>query len=130
VNDRFGHSAGDRLLRHCADVLRATLRPYDKLYRWGGDEFLLLVPSARADDVLQRISEALAAAVHVEGEHEESVHLEVSLGAADYASAEELPFAVEHADRAMYLDKGRRKAADRRSGSTPGMPAPPQGTMV
>lgn len=123
VNDRFGHSAGDRLLRHCADVLRATLRPYDKLYRWGGDEFLLIVPSARATDVLQRIGEALAAEVHIEGDDDHQVHLEVSLGAADYASAEELPFAVEHADRAMYLDKGRRKA-ERRSGSTPGMPDP------
>lgn len=116
VNDRFGHSAGDRLLRHCADVLRATLRPYDKLYRWGGDEFLLIVPSARATDVLERISAALLAEVHVEGQNDEQIHLEVSLGAADYASAEELPFAVEHADRAMYLDKSRRKAADRRSG--------------
>jgi diguanylate cyclase (GGDEF)-like protein len=130
VNDRFGHSAGDRLLRHCADVLRATLRPYDKLYRWGGDEFLLLVPSARAEDVLQRISEALAAEVHVEGDDDQQIHLEVSLGAADYASAEELPFAVEHADRAMYLDKGRRKAADRRSGATHGVPAPPPNVTV
>ena len=41
VNDRHGHMAGDQIIRRCADVLRATLRPYDKLYRWGGDEFLL-----------------------------------------------------------------------------------------
>ena len=43
VNDRHGHPIGDKLIRRAADVLRSTLRPYDKLYRWGGDEFLLLL---------------------------------------------------------------------------------------
>ena len=55
VNDRLGHAAGDQLIRHCADVLRCDASPYDKLYRWGGDEFLLIVPSARAADVVDRL---------------------------------------------------------------------------
>jgi diguanylate cyclase (GGDEF)-like protein len=110
VNDRYGHAAGDRLLRQCADVLRATLRRYDKLYRWGGDEFLLIVPSARANEVLKRLQAALAAAEPIEAAPDALVSLAVSLGAADYASSVELPSAIERADRAMYAEKNRRKA--------------------
>jgi|ERR1043166_3651872 diguanylate cyclase (GGDEF)-like protein len=111
VNDHFGHSTGDRLLRRCADVLRATLRPYDKLYRWGGDEFLLIVPSARGSDVLARLRDVLATAEPIDGGGpNEEIRLQVSLGAADYASAEELEAAIERADRAMYQEKSRRKS--------------------
>jgi diguanylate cyclase (GGDEF)-like protein len=110
VNDRFGHAAGDRLLRCCADALRATLRRYDKLYRWGGDEFMVLVPSARASDVLQRLQAAIDAAQGIDVGSDARVKLAVSLGAADYLSSEELAFAIERADRAMYAEKNRRKA--------------------
>lgn len=113
VNDRFGHAAGDRLLRQCSDVLRATLRRYDKLYRWGGDEFLLIVPAARGAEVVDRLQAAIDAAPALEAGDGERASLAVSLGAADYASAEELDLAIERADRAMYTEKARRKAASR-----------------
>ena len=124
VNDRFGHSAGDDLLRRCAEVFRAALRPYDKLYRWGGDEFLLVVPSAHASDVLERLQRALDAADPVEAvEPSESIRLQVSLGTADYASSEEIQTAIAAADRAMYQEKNRRKG-DSRSGLTGGVLSP------
>jgi diguanylate cyclase (GGDEF)-like protein len=110
VNDRHGHTAGDHLLRRCADALRATLRRYDKLYRWGGDEFMLLVPSAHASDVLQRLHRAIESANGITVSTGETVRLAVSLGAADYVSSQELDLAIERADRAMYAEKGRRKA--------------------
>jgi diguanylate cyclase (GGDEF)-like protein len=113
VNDRFGHAAGDRLLRRCADVIRATLRPYDKLYRWGGDEFLLIVPSARSSDVLRRLDQALAEAQPIDADMPDGPRLQVSLGAADYSSSEELQFAIDRADRLMYQDKTRRKTDPR-----------------
>lgn len=111
VNDQFGHPSGDKLLRRCADVLRATLRRYDRLYRWGGDEFLLILPSARAAEVVARLRRAIEFADAVEaGTDHERVRLAVSLGAADYASSAELDAAIEIADRAMYDEKSRRKA--------------------
>jgi diguanylate cyclase (GGDEF)-like protein len=112
VNDRYGHGVGDRMLRRCTDVLRGALRPYDKLYRWGGDEFLLIVPSARASDVLERLTAALAAAPRLPASRE-TLSLEVSLGAADYASVEELSAAIDRADHAMYQEKLRRKGPPR-----------------
>ena len=116
VNDQHGHVVGDLLIRRCADVLRSALRPYDKLYRWGGDEFLLVLPSARVTDVLDRLRAALMTAEPVRSPMDDRVvTLEVSIGGANYASAEELSAAIDHADLAMYEDKGRRKGEPRNS---------------
>jgi diguanylate cyclase (GGDEF)-like protein len=114
VNDQHGHAVGDLLIRRCADVLRAALRPYDKLYRWGGDEFLLIVPSAHAADMLGRLQISLASAEVLHSPTDGGrVSLEVSFGAADYGHAGEIGQAIDRADREMYLDKGRRKGEPR-----------------
>lgn len=110
VNDAHGHAAGDKLIRHCADLLRSALRPYDKLYRWGGDEFLLVIPSARGGDVALRLNELLGRADTVEVASGQSVQLAVSLGAADYTSAEQLDAAIQAADEDMYRNKQFRKS--------------------
>ncbi|MDB4874739.1 MAG: hypothetical protein JWM41_1185 [Gemmatimonadetes bacterium] len=123
VNDRFGHSVGDQTLRRCAEALRVTLRSYDKLYRWGGDEFLLVVPSAHASDVLTRLQLAVESAGDIDTGVAERIRLRVSLGAADYASSEELSDAIERADRAMYAEKSRRKG-DLRAGERVSLPTP------
>lgn len=114
ANDTYGHASGDKLLRQCADLLRSTLRPYDKLYRWGGDEFLLILPSARSAAVLARLTEVLAAAAPLTlGTDGASERLSVSLGASDYTSAEMLEDSIRLADEAMYRDKHRRKSPER-----------------
>jgi diguanylate cyclase (GGDEF)-like protein len=116
VNDQHGHAVGDLLIRRCADMLRSALRPYDKLYRWGGDEFLLVVPSAHASDMLDRLRAALVTAEPVRSPTDDRhVNLEVSIGGADYSSAEEIAAAIDRADLAMYEDKGRRKGEPRNS---------------
>jgi diguanylate cyclase (GGDEF)-like protein len=114
TNDAFGHSAGDLLLRQCADLLRSTLRPYDKLYRWGGDEFLLVIPSARGVDVEERLAEVLERAEPLDvAKGGKTVHLAVSLGTADYTSAESLEESIQLADQAMYRQKHTRKSPER-----------------
>jgi diguanylate cyclase (GGDEF)-like protein len=113
VNDAYGHAAGDRLLRQCADLLRSTLRPYDKLYRWGGDEFLLVIPSARGTDVELRLMDVLARAESLPvGDAGQTVVLAVSLGTADYTSAEGIDESIQLADQAMYRQKSARKSPD------------------
>ncbi|HJQ19308.1 MAG TPA: GGDEF domain-containing protein [Gemmatimonadaceae bacterium] len=113
VNDAYGHAAGDLLLRQCADLLRSTLRPYDKLYRWGGDEFLLVIPSARGVDVEARLADVLSGAMPLRVGSGAEAKLEVSLGTADYTSAESLDESIQVADHAMYRQKHSRKSPDR-----------------
>jgi diguanylate cyclase (GGDEF)-like protein len=111
VNDSHGHTTGDLLLRQCAELLRATLRPYDKLYRWGGDEFLLVMPSARGEDVEARLREVMRQAPPITVPNgSASVKLEVSIGASDYTSAEGLEECIQRADQAMYRQKHARKS--------------------
>jgi diguanylate cyclase (GGDEF)-like protein len=123
VNDRHGHGAGDRLIRRCADVLRATLHTHDKLYRWGGDEFLLIVPSARAAEVIGRLRDAIDRASVNGGV--DAPRLQVSLGAAGYSSFEALAEAIDVADKAMYREKARRKSNTAGQGSGVGSGTPP-----
>lgn len=100
VNDTRGHAAGDELLRRLVETLRRCVRPLDRVYRWGGDEFLLLFPAALPEEVIPRVREALQAVPE----------LEASIGAERFSSMEGLPAAIERADRAMYEEKARNRA--------------------
>jgi diguanylate cyclase (GGDEF)-like protein len=110
INDSYGHSAGDALLCHLTDALRAVLRPSDKLYRWGGDEFLLVLPGAEEARANARLRHILAesAVLHL-GPQQHEVRLLVSMGSAPYASAEQLQQAIDAADAIMYREKHRKK---------------------
>lgn len=103
INDRDGHAAGDRMLCRLADAVRGGLRASDKLYRWGGDEFLLVMPGANDEELLRRVGDLLSNA--------EPTPIGASLGAADYEGAEGLDRAIAVADAAMYEQKKRRKLA-------------------
>ncbi|HEU4558152.1 MAG TPA: GGDEF domain-containing protein [Longimicrobium sp.] len=111
VNDTLGHAAGDDLLRRLVETVRRCVRPLDRVYRWGGDEFLLLFPAALPDEVVPRVRGAIRAVAE----------LEVSMGAARYSGTEDLPAAIERADRAMYEEKTRNRAA--RARGAEGAPA-------
>ena len=110
VNDGHGHAGGDMLLRGCAEALRKALRPTDRLYRWGGDEFLLVLPMARAADVQQRFEQVIVDAAPVRpGDEETLVKVAASVGAADYTSYDDLRAAIDRADTLMYRQKHARK---------------------
>jgi diguanylate cyclase (GGDEF)-like protein len=108
VNDVHGHAAGDELLRRVADVLRAAVRPTDRLYRWGGDEFLLLLPGARAADARRRV-DAVVARANQSLPADSLEVLQLSVGAAEFAGGEALEPALSRADAAMYEEKSRRR---------------------
>jgi diguanylate cyclase (GGDEF)-like protein len=106
VNDSYGHRVGDEMLKHVTDVLRASLRPSDKLFRWGGDEFLVVMPGADTDSVRRRLEIMLdrAPPLEVEG-FEAAIKLQASVGAAPFKGANDLERAVHDADRFMYEQK-------------------------
>ena len=109
VNDQHGHAAGDIALRYLVEVLRGALRASDKLYRWGGDEFMLIFPTAHTAQVCRRIKRIIAEADPVVLPDGGELKLHVSVGGAHYSGGEDLSAAIDAADRAMYADKGRRK---------------------
>lgn len=109
VNDRFGHAAGDSMLRYLVEVLRSELRASDKLYRFGGDEFLVVFPGADADHITRRLRLVFNESAPLELANGVRLPMRVSAGAAAYTSAEKLNYAIDAADRAMYADKASRK---------------------
>ena len=107
VNDTYGHDAGNRLLRLLARLVQAELRFTDVLARYGGDEFIVLLPETPPKGALEvagRIRDAVAAApLAVDGAR---VACTVSIGmAAHPADGSTLDAVVARADRAMYQAK-------------------------
>jgi diguanylate cyclase (GGDEF)-like protein/PAS domain S-box-containing protein len=107
INDRFGHLAGDELLRIVADRLQSVVRAGDALGRIGGDEFLVVCPDVPNETVAQRLARRVAAALNREVAISGGmVDVRASVGVA-YANGRELTSdeLVGEADAAMYESK-------------------------
>lgn len=103
VNDRFGHAAGDAALVAVADALRLHLRVTDHAFRWGGDEFVLLLPDVTANEA-SAAAERFAGVVNeiaIEG-----LHLAASVGVASYPEdGSDAATLLRRADDLMYHRK-------------------------
>lgn len=106
INDRFGHNAGDKVLRTAARVLRSNIRETDFLARYGGEEFTLVMPETNLDQgrkTAEKLRAALAAAPFHDGDQRLPVTL--SAGVAEFNEADTRESAFERADRALYNAK-------------------------
>ena len=120
-NDGCGHPAGDRLLRSVADALVAGVRDDDRAYRYGGDEFAVLLPGIDRVEA-QAVADRLAASVDALADHDSGPRVTVSVGVAmfpeDGRTKDDL---VMLADAELYLEKAaRRKIRLGSGGSTAG----------
>jgi diguanylate cyclase (GGDEF)-like protein len=107
-NDQWGHIEGDRVLARLGQVILSGLRTMDSGYRYGGEEFTLLLPETAAGEagkVAERLRGALAAESFRPEGAEEAVQVTISAGAAQYRASEPLDVFVARADRAMYRAK-------------------------
>jgi diguanylate cyclase (GGDEF)-like protein len=106
VNDTLGHGAGDEVLRRFAGIVQSQLRTVDALARWGGEEFLVLMPCTRAEDaaaVLQRLRGAMTGAAF--GAIAPQLTVTFSAGLAQARTGEPQDAVVDRADQALYLAK-------------------------
>jgi diguanylate cyclase (GGDEF)-like protein len=110
INDTWGHSTGDKAIRAVASAMRSLIRADDMLFRWGGDEFLLLMFKLSEEEAsrrMKKLNEIL----------EEScrkwtgmpVAVTVSHGVAGFDSLTDLGQAIENADQAMYAQRNETR---------------------
>jgi diguanylate cyclase (GGDEF)-like protein len=114
INDTWGHTAGDKAIRAVARAMRSLVRADDMLFRWGGDEFLVLMfklPQPDASKRMEKLNKILA-------ENSERwigmpVSVTVSFGVAGFTSLRDLGQAIEQADKAMYAQRNRARGVSR-----------------
>ncbi len=109
LNDGYGHLFGDRVLETFGGLIRASLRATDSGYRYGGEEFALLLPSTSAAEarvVAERVRESLAA-FQFQPEEGQSFSSTVSIGIAEYQVSDTERSLLERADQALYQAKAR-----------------------
>ena len=109
INDQHGHATGDEVLRRCAGLMLATLRQEDLMARWGGEEFLAVLPGADAQAALQAAQRLRTAVAAARLDALPALQPTVSIGWAMWAPQQPLDTAIAAADEALY----RAKAAGR-----------------
>ncbi len=106
LNDTLGHAAGDVALKQLAAVVRERLRPADHLARFGGEEFVVLMPATpvpEAHQALTRLQRSLTASLFMHDQKE--VFVTFSAGVTDWRPGEALEATLERADEALYEAK-------------------------
>jgi diguanylate cyclase (GGDEF)-like protein len=108
-NDTYGHLEGDKVLARIGKAIKSCLRKMDTAYRYGGEEFTVILPETSRGEVMtvaKRIKDAM--------ENEKfsprsgkSISITISIGATEYCPGERISTFVQRADKAMYLSKQR-----------------------
>lgn len=111
INDTYGHLTGDRVLSQVGELLKESLRPSDVLCRYAGDEFVVIFPEVREDDLIrvaERIKENLAGALWRDEKGESIQPVTCSLGYSFYSEkGKDLNELISWADQALYCAKRR-----------------------
>jgi len=103
LNDTYGHVQGDQALRATADVLRMTVRKGDTVCRYGGEEFMVVLPETSTEEAAV-LATRLFTAVEARG-HEEKLPITVSIGQASVRQGDTAESLLNRADKALYASK-------------------------
>ncbi len=105
INDTHGHQTGDEVLKALVDLVRERIRDTDTVYRWGGEEFVIIATvtdHAAAAILAENLRQLVEAHVFPEG-----LELTVSLGVAEYLPGDDLEMWLHRADKAAYAAKAK-----------------------
>jgi diguanylate cyclase (GGDEF)-like protein len=111
INDTYGHGVGDEVLRHFATLVQENVRAADIVGRWGGEEFIVMMPGQtmeEARDGAERVRAAVERATLSEG-----VRITVSIGLASFHGDDTVDSWIQRADLALYASKasGRNRVS-------------------
>lgn len=107
INDEHGHETGDRVLEDVAGIIRGQLRTQDLIARWGGEEFLAVLPDTglhSAQASAERVRQALLAHDWLAPKGD-SIDITISAGVSEFRGDDDLNSAINRADRALYRSK-------------------------
>jgi diguanylate cyclase (GGDEF)-like protein len=110
LNDTYGHQAGDAAIRAVAKAIRSVIRAEDLLFRWGGDEFLVILPHVHLDEArwrFQKIDHLLHKTTLPAVK--KPLPITLSIGISPFSSNVSLEKAIELADERMYAQKAEKK---------------------
>lgn len=112
VNDRFGHAVGDAAIRAAVGAIRRLVRAEDLIYRWGGDEFFVVMVGMDAKTAQRRMArlDEMLRDFLIDGA-DEPLSVGISCGFTDFEDISDLEQAVKAADEEMYRVKQERKRA-------------------
>lgn len=110
INDTFGHGAGDKALKHVADILLANIRESDRVGRLGGDEFCLILDEADTDSAREKAYDLAKAITDKPFEYDKKmVTVQVAVGVYTFNGVEDVNYALSAADKDMYIHKKQLK---------------------
>ena len=109
VNDTYGHTVGDTVLKEVAGIIRQNLRITDLAFRYGGEEFLVLLPLAKGTDpmpIAEKLRRAVEQSTEIASEHED-LKVTISIGVSQYSQHPHPDYihVLRQADRALYQAK-------------------------
>lgn len=115
-NDSYGHLEGDKVLVGLGQVIKSCLRKMDSAYRYGGEEFTVILPETEGGEaatVAERIRSAVEDEKFYPDKQKEPQSITISIGVTEYYQQEEVAIFVQRADKAMYLSKqaGRNRVS-------------------
>lgn len=105
VNDHYGHEVGDQLIIKAANIIRSNVRQSDYVFRFGGDEFLVLLPEIKTD-VLNKIKQRIKEQNQLPS-NEQPTNLYLSVGVCSSSEFNRIQDVISCADKEMYADKHR-----------------------
>lgn len=114
-NDTYGHLEGDKALVRFSQIIKTCLRTNDSAYRYGGEEFTVLLPETNGEEA-KTVAQRIRASLEMEKfapAPDQNAQLTISIGVTQYFPKEELSSFIRRADQAMYLSKknGRNRVS-------------------
>jgi diguanylate cyclase (GGDEF)-like protein len=108
INDTHGHTVGDKILAGAVEYVTGHLRPYDKVFRYGGDEFLISLPGidlVNAQHLIERVREGFGRVPFVVSEEGRPIHATASFGVALLEPDISVEESIDRADKALLMAK-------------------------